>query len=64
MWYTFLGALVTITVSLIYTAIRGGNNPKDIPAELLAPFVRKIVHGSDETDKVYIQNSVKFTFNN
>lgn len=43
MWYTTLGATITILVSIVSTIVFGRNNPKDVPQELMAPFVRKIV---------------------
>ncbi|XP_050086876.1 sodium-coupled monocarboxylate transporter 1 [Anopheles aquasalis] len=50
MWYTFLGAGVTILVSLLSTMlIYGRNDPKTIPPELLAGFVSRYVHGSDKS---------------
>ena len=43
MWYTLLGAVVTILVSLIASFIMGANDPRKINPLLLAPFVRKLL---------------------
>ncbi|XP_063709542.1 sodium-coupled monocarboxylate transporter 1 [Culicoides brevitarsis] len=51
MWYTALGAVVAILVAIASTAVFGKNNPRDVPKELMAPFVRKIVF-KDDTDVV------------
>lgn len=45
MWYTALGAVVAIVCASLLTAIFGGNDPKDVPPELMAPFVRKLIFG-------------------
>uniref|UniRef100_A0A182IL05 Sodium/solute symporter n=1 Tax=Anopheles atroparvus TaxID=41427 RepID=A0A182IL05_ANOAO len=48
MWYTFLGASVTILVSLICSAlIFGRNDPKTVSPDLMAGFVRRYIHGPD-----------------
>lgn len=43
MWYTALGAIVAILVSIASTAVFGRNNPKHVPKELITPFLRKII---------------------
>lgn len=45
MWYTALGAVIAIVCASLLTAIFGGNDPKDVPPELMAPFVRKLIFG-------------------
>lgn len=42
MWYTFFGAIVTITISLIASFVLGANKPRTMRPELLAPFVRTL----------------------
>lgn len=46
MWYTLLGAIITITIAFIFTFITGANNPRRIEPKLLSPFVRRIL-GTD-----------------
>jgi hypothetical protein len=41
MWYTCLGATFTIVVSAFMTLIYGKNDPRDVPAELIAPQLRR-----------------------
>lgn len=50
-WYTLVGALVTITVAVIVSLLTKPNKPSDLNPNLLAPFVRKIVwkHGINVT---------------
>lgn len=43
LWYTFFGAVITISVSLIASFILGANDPRKINPLLLAPFVRKLL---------------------
>lgn len=43
LWYTLLGAMITIIVSLIASFIIGANDPRKINQKLLAPFVRKLL---------------------
>lgn len=47
LWYTLVGAAVTIVVALIVSFISGANKPKDMNPKLLAPFVRRMIWGSD-----------------
>lgn len=47
LYYTTTGALITIVVSLCATLVFGRQDTKDVPAELLAPFVRKFWKGDD-----------------
>lgn len=44
MWYTAVGALVTIGVSGLLTLAIGANDPTSVPPELLAPVIRKYIH--------------------
>ncbi|KAK9685310.1 Sodium:solute symporter family [Popillia japonica] len=43
LWYTLLGALVSIFVATIITFLTGPLDPKDIDPTLLAPFVRRLI---------------------
>ncbi|XP_055908293.1 sodium-coupled monocarboxylate transporter 1 [Eupeodes corollae] len=40
MWYTCIGALITIGVASLFTLIWGGNDPRDIDSSLLTPCIR------------------------
>uniref|UniRef100_A0A182NQG4 Sodium/solute symporter n=1 Tax=Anopheles dirus TaxID=7168 RepID=A0A182NQG4_9DIPT len=49
MWYTFLGAAVTILVSLLCSVLLfGRNDPKTVSPDLMAGFVRRYIHGPDD----------------
>lgn len=41
LWYTLVGAMITIIVATIVSAISGFNNPREMDPNLFAPFVRK-----------------------
>lgn len=41
LWYTLLGAMITIAVSAVVSAISGFNDPREMDPKLFAPFVRK-----------------------
>lgn len=43
LWYTFLGAVITMTVSLIVSAIRGFNDPRKMDPKLFAPCIRRLL---------------------
>lgn len=43
LWYTLLGALITIIVSLLASFALGANDPRKIHPTLLAPFVRTLL---------------------
>lgn len=43
LWYTLLGAIITITVSLIVSAIKGFNDPRKMDPKLFAPFIRSLL---------------------
>lgn len=43
LWYTLLGALITIFVALIVSFITGANDPRKLDPNLLAPFVRQLL---------------------
>ena len=43
LWYTLIGSLICIIVSLITSFIIGPNAPKELDEKLLAPFVRKLI---------------------
>lgn len=47
LWYTLVGALVTIIVAVITSFISGPNKPSQMNPMLLAPFVRKLIWGKD-----------------
>lgn len=48
MWYTLLGALITIAVAAIVSFITGFNNPREMDAKLFAPFIRKWLRLNDK----------------
>ncbi|XP_031626477.1 sodium-coupled monocarboxylate transporter 1 [Contarinia nasturtii] len=41
LWYTLLGALICIGVSVIVSTISGFNNPREMDPKMFAPFIRK-----------------------
>lgn len=41
LWYTFLGALITIAVAVIVSAISGFNDPNEMDPRLFAPCIRR-----------------------
>lgn len=43
LWYTLLGALITIVVALIVSFATGANDPRKLNPNLLAPFVRRLI---------------------
>lgn len=47
LWYTLLGALITIVVSLLVSFALGANDPRRIERKLLAPFVRRMIGYED-----------------
>ncbi|XP_029719933.1 sodium-coupled monocarboxylate transporter 1 [Aedes albopictus] len=51
MWYTFLGAVVTIVVSICCTFIFGRNDPKTVAPDLMAGFVRRYVYRGEDDGK-------------
>ena len=59
MWYTFLGTVITIVVSLIVSCILGPNKPNEIDPNLLAPFVRKLIGPSNFHEKNLIKNQLR-----
>lgn len=61
MWYTLLGALLTITVSTIASFLIGPNDPYKIDPKLLAPFVRRILRkDSKRVEPVGTENDIRF----
>lgn len=43
LWYTLFGAMITITVATIVSAITGFNDPQKMNPNLFAPFVRRLL---------------------
>ncbi|XP_058129313.1 sodium-coupled monocarboxylate transporter 1-like [Anopheles ziemanni] len=43
LWYTMIGALVTIIVAVIVSFIVGANNPDDMNPNLFSPFIQRIL---------------------
>lgn len=43
LWYTLLGAIITITVSLIVSTVSGFNDPREMDPKLFAPCIRKLL---------------------
>lgn len=52
MWYTTLGASVTIVVSLLSILVFGSNNPNKVDPVLLTPCIRKFFRSDSQTSKV------------
>lgn len=48
LWYTLVGALITIVVSLLVSFALGANEPKRLERKLLAPFVRRMIRYDDD----------------
>ncbi|XP_077301640.1 sodium-coupled monocarboxylate transporter 1-like [Arctopsyche grandis] len=42
-WYTLVGAVVTVLIGLLVSCFLHPNDPRDVNPELLAPFLRKII---------------------
>ncbi|XP_005186212.1 sodium-coupled monocarboxylate transporter 1 [Musca domestica] len=47
MWYTCLGALLTMGIAVLWHFIFGGNDPKTIDHSLLSPCIRKYFQSED-----------------
>ncbi|TMW53134.1 hypothetical protein DOY81_001862 [Sarcophaga bullata] len=59
MWYTCLGAVLTIGIAIICTFIFGGNDPHKIDPSLLTPCIRKHFRYSEDDVKIKnIQNDI------
>lgn len=43
LWYTLMGAMITIAVALVVTFALGANDPRKIDRKLLAPCVRRFI---------------------
>lgn len=52
MWYTTLGAAVTIVVALLSILVFGSNNPNKVDPVLLTPCIRKFFRFDLDTSKV------------
>lgn len=50
-WYTLFGALITITVATIVSAISGFNDPVKMDPKLFAPFVRRLLRLESRTKR-------------
>ncbi|XP_036341052.1 sodium-coupled monocarboxylate transporter 1 [Rhagoletis pomonella] len=48
MWFTCLGALITIFIAILYSSIAGANDPKKVDTALLTPCIRKYVQNDEE----------------
>ncbi|XP_036322430.1 sodium-coupled monocarboxylate transporter 1-like [Rhagoletis pomonella] len=48
MWFTCLGALITIFIAILYSSIAGANDPKKVDTALLTPCIRKYVRNDEE----------------
>lgn len=60
-WYTLLGALITIGVATIISTVSGFNDPREMNSKLFAPFVRKCLRLNSEKreEPVGIETEVK-----
>lgn len=56
LWYTLVGALVTILVAVITSFLCGPNKPSEMNPMLLAPFVRRIIWGKDLKSRAQEEN--------
>lgn len=65
LWYTLLGAVITIIVSMIASFAIGANDPRKIHPTLLAPFVRTILWPNRKNfkrdDPIGNENDAPFT---
>uniref|UniRef100_W8BMP0 Sodium-coupled monocarboxylate transporter 1 n=1 Tax=Ceratitis capitata TaxID=7213 RepID=W8BMP0_CERCA len=52
MWFTCLGASITIFIAILYSSIAGGQNPKKVDASLLSPCIRKFVQNKEGSLRV------------
>ncbi|KAM7360701.1 solute carrier family 5 member brother of rumpel isoform 1-T3 [Cochliomyia hominivorax] len=60
MWYTCLGAIITIGIGILCTFILGGNDPRKIDSCLLTPCIRKYFRhiGDDNFKSKTLQNDI------
>lgn len=58
MWYTMLGALITIIVATIISSISGFNNPREMNPKLFAPIMRKVLR-LDERREIAIETAAE-----
>lgn len=69
LWYTLLGALITIFISLIASFIVGANKPNKLNPQLFAPFVRRIIwpnmkySNENRQDPIGTENDIMFASN-
>lgn len=54
MWYTCLGAVITIAIAILFTCIFGGNDPNKIDSCLLTPCIRKYFRYSEDELKTKV----------
>lgn len=60
LWYTLVGALITIAVATIVSFITGFNNPREMDAKLFAPCIRKLLRLNDKrVEPVGIESDIK-----
>lgn len=60
MWYTLVGALITITIATIVSFLSGFNNPRKMDAKLFAPCIRKLLRLNDKREEpVGIESDAK-----
>lgn len=57
MWYTLLGALITIIVAAIISIISGFNNPREMNPKLFAPFIRNVLRLNERHEVATIEQS-------
>lgn len=55
MWYTLLGATITIVVAVIASFALGANDPRTMNPKLLTPFVRRLIWGKSAGESVRAQ---------
>ncbi|XP_065354831.1 sodium-coupled monocarboxylate transporter 1 [Calliphora vicina] len=58
MWYTCLGAVITMIIAIVCTLIFGGNDPHTIEHCLLTPCIRKYFRGGDDLKSKNIENDI------
>lgn len=57
LYYTMLGATITMIVALLSSLLLGPNNPSDVDPKLLAPFVRRMIGSKKEKCNLQIMKT-------
>lgn len=51
LYYTMMGAVITMIVALVTSLLLGPNKPNEVDPKLLAPFVRRLISSSKQRHK-------------